>query len=251
MVRTISRRTLLGIGTSLAAHVVVAFVAPTGAEARTANAAPPTLVDLVELTPPPAPPPETAPAPEPPVPTNAAPKPVHAPTPSRAATKAAPAAPPAAAQAGRTLTSESDGVADFTLAQGDATSYVGGTTSSLGTATAPVRGPARGDAKTPAPAAAAPSGPDLSRAASPAGSDWSCSPLFPASASVDHATVLVAVTVAPDGAPRSVAVLRDPGEGFGAAARACALAQRFQPALDRDGHAVSGTTRPFTVRFTR
>jgi protein TonB len=59
------------------------------------------------------------------------------------------------------------------------------------------------------------------------------------------------VTVRPDGSAQSVKVLSDPGNGFGRAARTCALSQRFEAAFDRTGQAITGTTAPFTVRFTR
>jgi periplasmic protein TonB len=48
-----------------------------------------------------------------------------------------------------------------------------------------------------------------------------------------------------------VAMLRDPGHGFGAAAIQCAMGQRFNSALDRMGNPVAATTPPILVRFSR
>lgn len=171
-------------------------------------------------------------------------------------------APPAPAQAGQTLTAPdnapSDGVADFTMVQGAGTAYAGGTTAAEGTSQKAVRGPAstqgKPDAPQVAPAApklAAPAK-DLSRPALPASNDWNCSHLFPSDPEAgNHAVVVIVVTVRPDGTPRSIGVMQDPGHGFGAAARACALSQRYSPALDRDGQATTASTPPITVRFTR
>jgi protein TonB len=178
----------------------------------------------------------------------------------RSAAPRAQAAPPAAAQAGRTLTAPDTpgapaALADFTMVQGSGDTYAGGTTTALGTSAVAVRGPAS-DKPAAAPRAAAAaatvSGPDLSRGATPAASDWNCSRLFPNDPDAgDQAVVLIAVTVLETGAPRSAAVLRDPGHGFGAAAKACAMGQRFQPALDRNGSPIAATTPPIAVRFTR
>ncbi|HEU4539283.1 MAG TPA: energy transducer TonB, partial [Polyangiaceae bacterium] len=118
---------------------------------------------------------------------------------------------------------------------------------------AAVRGPAA-DAGPAAQAASRPAagGPgDQSRPPAPEGSDWDCSSLFPPDATANAAHVLLAVRVGPDGRARAVSVLSDPGQGFGAAARACALRQRYRPALDRAGGPVAAQTAPFRVRFTR
>jgi protein TonB len=103
-----------------------------------------------------------------------------------------------------------------------------------------------GPAKPPA------AGPDMSRPiALLGGAAWKCP--FPPEADgdqIDRSVVAVLVTVAPDGAASAVGVVTDPGHGFGRAARACALARRYQPALDRSGKPVSSTTL-INVRFTR
>jgi hypothetical protein len=56
-----------------------------------------------------------------------------------------------------------------------------------------------------------------------------------------------------DASGRAVAakVLQDPGSGFGRQAKMCAMRQRFQPALDRSGTPVAGSTKPFRVHFSR
>jgi protein TonB len=83
------------------------------------------------------------------------------------------------------------------------------------------------------------------------GSSWSCP--FPAEADaeqIDDAVVTVQVTVRADGGALSATVIGDPGHGFGRAARTCALAQRYEPALDRQGSPVAASA-PVNVRFHR
>jgi len=170
------------------------------------------------------------------------------------------AALPSAAQAGKTLTApDSPGtsdIADFSMVQGEGAQYVGGTTSSIGTSARAVRGHASAtEVKSPTASGGgqeAFSGPDRRRQATPNGSDWNCSSLFPTDPDAgDYATVLIAVTVLPSGKAKSVAVIRDPGHGFAAAARACAMMQNYSTALDREGNPIVATTPPITVRFTR
>jgi protein TonB len=169
---------------------------------------------------------------------------------------------PVAAQAGQTLTApetaDESAVADFTMVQGAGNAYAGGTTSAAGTATAAVRGPVAAPAGTgtgkggAAPAQALPVGPDRSRGATPLSTAWDCSHLFPSdSDAANFAVVTIIVTVRVDGTPKSVSILSDPGHGFGSAARSCALGQRYQAALDRNGEPTVATTPPITVRFQR
>ena len=133
---------------------------------------------------------------------------------------------------------------DFSIVQGAADKYVGGTTSAVGTSDVPVRGPTTPDATVTSRRAAV--------AASPAGSEWDCSALYPADPNApDSAAVMVQVRTDAAGRPRTVTILRDPGHGFGPAARACAMRQTYQPARDADDHEVPGETRPFLVRFHR
>jgi protein TonB len=101
-------------------------------------------------------------------------------------------------------------------------------------------------------ATAAVAGPDLSRAAAPDGTSWNCE--FPAEADIegiDNAVVMLTVVVSPEGRAKTVSVVRDPGNGFGQAARSCAFRRKFTVALDRAGNAITTSTAPFTVRFTR
>jgi hypothetical protein len=167
----------------------------------------------------------------------------------------------AATQAGRTLTApetpDSRQIADFSMVQGAGDMYAGGTTSSIGTSAAAVHGPVSLKAvpaqlASPATPNQLPSGPDRSRGATPTGTDWNCSSLFPSDPDAgDYATVVIAVTVQLTGKAKSVAVIRDPGHGFAAAARSCAMLQSFNVALDRLGQPIVATTPPIVVRFTR
>jgi outer membrane biosynthesis protein TonB len=94
-------------------------------------------------------------------------------------------------------------------------------------------------------------GPDLSRPASIGA--WSCSD-FPEeadTAQIDEAYVMIQVDVDANGKAATVKVLQDPGNGFGRQAKLCAMRQRFQPALDRSGNPVPGSTKAFRVHFSR
>lgn len=84
------------------------------------------------------------------------------------------------------------------------------------------------------------------------GTSWKCP--FPPEANteqIDSAAAVIVVTVRPDGTPRSVKIVSDPGHGFGRAARMCALGRRYKPGLDRDGNPTTASSPPITVRFTR
>jgi len=206
----------------------------------------------VDLSEPPPPPPEPIPEPEP---EQKAPPPV----PAAAPTTAAP--PPAAAEAGKVLTQEPDPnePVDLTadgFVSGTGDRFAGGVTAANGTATNAVRdlrAAPDGVGKAPPPGPVAPPGPDLSRPAAPLAGSWNdCE--FPAEADVegiDSAVVQLTVTVGPNGRAKSVTVLKDPGFGFGQSARTCAFRKQFNAALDRAGTAITMSTPPFTVRFTR
>jgi protein TonB len=210
-------------------------------------------VDLTEPPPPPPPAPEPEPeAPPPPTPIAAAPAP---PTDT-------PPPPPAAAEAGKVLTQDPDPnePVDLTgdgFVSGTGDRFAGGVTASNGTSKGAVRDmraqPDGVGKAPPGPVATVPSGPDLSRPASPLGGSWNdCE--FPAEADIegiDSAVVQLTVTVGPNGRAKSVTILRDPGNGFGQSARSCAFRKTFNTALDRSGTAVTMSTAPFTVRFTR
>ncbi len=220
------RNWLIGVCVSMFVHVMCARAA-----LRMDPPPPPPPRPMeVELAPPPSPPPPPEKTPEPE-------KPVRAKVTQRSAAKAARVltAAPAAADASPV---------DFTVVQGAADHYVGGTTSAVGTSDKPVHGPVTADAVVTSKRAAVP--------ASPAGSEWDCSALYPADPNAPNAAaVLVQVRTDAAGRPRSVTVQRDPGHGFGPAAKACAMRQTYQPARDTEGREVPGETRPFLVRFHR
>jgi periplasmic protein TonB len=215
-------------------------------------------VEVQQPEPEPEPLPEPEPEPEPEVPPELPPPvPVKVPV-----APVAVAPPPAAAEAGKVLTADPDPNAPVDLTgegfvTGTGEAFAGGVTSATGTSKKAVydtRATGAGPDPTPtvktAPAAAKV---NLSRKAAPAGGSWDdCG--FPAEADleqINQARVSIAVTVDADGTARSVTVLKDPGYGFGALARSCALRKRYRPALDTDGNATTSTTPPISIRFTR
>jgi len=105
----------------------------------------------------------------------------------------------------------------------------------------------------PAPAPPRAGGVDRSKLAAPANAgSWKCP--FPPEADaeqIDAATVTLTVTVEADGRASQAAVLADPGNGFGRAARQCALAAKYTPALDEDGKPKRSTTPPLRIAFRR
>jgi periplasmic protein TonB len=207
-------------------------------------------LDIQVVRTPPPPPAPAAPVPETPTPPPPPPEP-------KATTPHSTAPVPAAAQAGKILAQQSSPL-DLTgdgFITGNGDSYAGGVTSSAGTSKTAVTNPNARGAGSPgtpaAPQAAAPAR-DLSRSAAPTTRNWNCG--FPPEADrdeVNSATVTLVVTVGANGRARSVAVLSDPGHGFGRQARQCAFGMSYQPGLDRDGRAVAKTTPPFTVHFNR
>lgn len=221
-------RWIVGVTASMFIHIMCARAAlrmdapppppPPPMEVELAVKAPPKVVD------------EPAPPPEPPK--------LRTPTRQQSA-----------ARAGRVIAAEpsaavDDTPVDFSIVQGAANAYVGGTTSSTGTSDAPVRGPV-----TPK---AAVSSRGIAVAASPAGSEWDCSALYPSDPNAPNAAaVMVRVRVDARGKPLAVDVMRDPGQGFGSAASTCAMRQTYQPARNEDGQDVPGQTKPFLIRFHR
>lgn len=206
----------------------------------------------IDATPPP-------PPPEPPPPE---PEPEKAPPPPPVAANEPPPPPPAPAEAAKVLTTEPDPDAPVDLTDQGFVSgegqLVGGITANAGTAKAPVRnlnaqlgGVPGGTGTAPAPAPKAPEK-DLSRPAAPIQTDaWGDCP-FPAEAQLDgveSGRVQLAVTVSPDGRAKAVTILVDPGSGFGAQARQCAMRKTFTPALDKAGNPIVATTAPFYVKF--
>lgn len=199
----------------------------------------------VDLSPPPRPPPPP-PAQQPPAPTPAV---IRAPLPAHAPARAAAPSPPA--QAGKLTAVTADPV-DLTGASfvvGGAATFPGGVTTAQG------KGSQAGTAAAPAPeigAAGRPTGPSKARAVSLDQAAWSCP--WPAEADaeqVNERTVVLRARVQPDGRAQTVDVLADPGFGFGAAARACALATRFDPARNADGQPVAALSAPIRVHFSR
>ncbi len=208
----------------------------------------------IDSTPPPPPPPPTPPPPE------AEPEKASPPPPQAA--NEPPPPPPAPAEAGKVLTSDPDPDAPvdltgdgFVTGNGE---FRGGITSASGTGKTAVRdlkaqpgGAPAGTGSAPAPPPK-PVGPDLTRVASPIGTNWSdCQ--FPSEAQLDgieFGIVTLVVTVGSDGRAKSVTVIKDPGSGFGPHARQCAMRKTFTPALDRGGNPIVSTTAPFNVKFT-
>ena len=208
----------------------------------------------IDLSPPPPPPPLPEPVPEPKeIP---APQPPAAPPPP-----GTPPPAPAAAEAGKVLTADPDPnePVDLTgdgFVSGTGDRFAGGITANNGTSKAPVRDlrakPEGVGRAAPGPVSSA-AGANLSRPAMPMGGGWNdCG--FPAEADIegiDNAVVSLTVTVGPDGRAKSVIILKDPGNGFGQATRACAFRKQFAPALDLAGNAITMSTAPFTVRYVR
>jgi protein TonB len=212
-------------------------------------------IDVSEPIPPP-PPPEPEAPPDP--------KEVPATPPPAAAPPPPPGTPPpapAAAEAGKVLTTDPDPnePVDLTgdgFVSGTGDRFAGGVTASNGTskgAVRDIRAKPEGVGKPPPGPVSSAAGSNLSRAASPMGGGWNdCG--FPAEADIegiDNAVVSLTVTVGPDGRAKSVTILRDPGNGFGQATRACAFRKQFAPALDLAGNAITMSTAPFTVRYVR
>jgi protein TonB len=196
----------------------------------------------VEVTPPtPAPPPASAPAPE--VPHISVSRSVRAPH-AREARATAPA------QAGQ-IVAASPEPADFTgtaFIVGSGTSYAGGATTSSGTGRKAALGPVAPQAPGSAPSSVR----SRARAVTLDQSAWNCP--WPAEADaeqVNEQTVVLQASVGADGRANRVDVLSDPGFGFGAAARLCALHTRFEPAREAAGQPIPAQSPPIRVHFYR
>ncbi len=195
----------------------------------------------VDVTPPPPPPP---PAEAPPVSHVAEPAiRAHVHT----AARRAPAPP---AQAGQ-LAAASTSPLDFTgsaFVVGSGPSYAGGSTTSSGTNRQAVTG-------TVAPSATGQAPPrSRARPVSLAQADWSCA--WPAEADalqINHQTVVIRAAVRASGNIDHIDVLSDPGYGFGAEARQCALQNQaqFGAARNNAGDPVAGVSVPIRVHFDR
>jgi protein TonB len=195
----------------------------------------------IELAPPP---PEPPPEEKPPEPEEKPPKEEEPPPPANAP-------PPAPAQAGKVLTADPDpdepvDLTGNTFVQGTGDTFAGGVTSSTGTSKTAVREASPvGSADAPPSKAVAPgpAAPDRSREATPLSGSWNdCG--FPAEADIEqinNARVVLSVTVSADGQAKSATVIQDPGYGFGALAKRCALRKSYRPALDRTGNSTTAT----------
>lgn len=163
------------------------------------------------------------------------------------ARREAPPAPPAPAAV------ESPLAGDFVLPQAPASGQGGGTSEA---ALPPGLAGLSAEPALAAPPSVTPIAvltPDRSRPASLMhGESWSWSCPWPNEAdAIDDAVAVVQITVGPAGRAARVDVVKDPGYGFGREARKCALRETYAPALDRDGRAVLGITKPIRVRFAR
>jgi protein TonB len=191
----------------------------------------------------------TPPSPPPPAPVPTPATEVAAPRVARAAhtERARPTAP---AQAGKVAAVAAEPV-DFTgsaFVVGTGSTYAGRTTTSTGTARTPARGPVAPNSMGDGTAGAR----SRARAVSLDQAAWNCP--WPAEADaeqVNDQTVVLRVSVRPDGRAERVDVLSDPGFGFGAAARLCALRTAFQAAHDSAGQPISATSPPIRVHFFR
>lgn len=211
----------------------------------------------VDLDEPPPPPPEPEPPPPEPEPEPAPAKVANVPPPPAEAAPPPPEPPPPA-EAANVLT-DPDAPVDLTgegIVVGNSDRFAGGVTSSTGTSKVAVRDTratpgATGSPTTVAPKVAGPPPVDRSRRARPLKTQWDCP--FPKDADadgIDTAKVPVSVTVGPDGRPISATVVRDPGSGFGRNAQRCALAERYEPALDASGKPIT-QTQVFSITFIR
>ena len=205
-------------------------------------------------------PPEPEPAERPPEPASDPVPPARRSSPSRSPAKPRKARSPTAspappAQAGQVVAAEGPGDAlpVFDMVSGDGPTYAGGVTSSTGTGTSP-----GGSGSSPAPSSSGSEARPRSRSvdrSSPVrlpARRWMCDwPREADDLGIDEQTVVLRVVVRASGEVASVDVTVDPGHGFGAAAKRCALSTRFEPARDREGRAHAATSAPIRVRFSR
>lgn len=197
-------------------------------------------IAVIAAAPPPAPP---APAPEPP------PKRVQARRPLREAR-------PAAAQASKVVArtpdpSEPLDFTGFTMVTGESRSFAGGITASNGKSQTAVTDPNASGRGVVGSHGHSELG-SLAKPPAPARRDWACSwPEDAQESDLKDARVSVRVSVDRDGAPAAVQILAAPAPSFADAARRCALAEVYRPALDVAGRRIGGTTPLFVVHFVR
>ncbi|MEP7126730.1 MAG: hypothetical protein ABJE95_37720, partial [Byssovorax sp.] len=170
------------------------------------------------------------------------------------------AAADAVAQAGKALTRDDEPVGGDSIASGDSSDPMYGLVAGSGTGNVPTRnarakigGKVGGHGTSTRADAVLDPDPDLTRGAhAPSVITDDCPfPVESDLAGIDHAVVLLVVTVTPEGRAGAVTVLSDPGHGFGRAAIACARMQVYTYARDRHGTHLRADTAPFNMRFTR
>jgi periplasmic protein TonB len=245
-----------GVG-AIALHALLAFLAlgAVSAPARVVE----TLeggIDWIDVEPPPAEPPPRveppAPVKTPKVSSDRAPPP----TPTAPSASAAPSeeAKPSAAEAGQVLAAEE--LVDFgeSFVVGRGTRYAGGTTDAAGTSTIAVRqvgargtGSGQGNGGSGAKPTRNLTRPPTLKG----GASWDCP--FPHEADdegIHQAVATIEVRVVATGKVSAVSVLVDPGNGFGRAAKRCALNKDWSPGTNAEGLPVESTTT-VRVRFER
>ena len=163
----------------------------------------------------------------------------------------APSKPSSNAQAGKLLTAEPSAVRPVDLTEtlfvtGSGEKFAGGVTSVQGTSTTAVTEPKVEERQEE------PTRPSQARSVSLSGGEWRCAwPQTAINQEIYEQDVILKVIVNAEGSVKKVKIIKDPGHGFGSAATACALRTRFTPALNRDGEAITATSPPIKVRFTR
>lgn len=137
---------------------------------------------------------------------------------------------------------------ELSFVSGTSGGFAGGTTSSGGTSTRAVRGPAAADGVPDGtgPGEGQGHGIRLER------DQWDCPWPKSALALRQRAEeVVLQVVVRPNGTVVSAELLADPGNGFGETAIRCAKEMRFEPAHDATGRPILAKSPPIRVQFTR
>lgn len=167
--------------------------------------------------------------------------------------RSAPAKASSMAQAGKVIAVEKspDHPIDLTnvpFVTGKGARFAGGITSIQGTSKVSVPTAPQAEASP----TKSPRRPSKARSVSLSQGEWRCD--WPKSAidqNIYEQYVVLKVLVSSNGEVKSAHIVKDPGEGFGPAAVACALRTRFSPALNREGEAITASSPPIQVRFTR
>jgi periplasmic protein TonB len=204
------------------------------------NANAPTAIETIKL-------PE--PEPEPPAAPPAAPPPQAAAPQPKAARAAAPQPSASAAQTAQVIAADApvDLTAD-TFVTGTASAYAGGASTTRGESTTKVDAVAAVAAQTTDPSQSQ----TVAQPVSLTSEQWQCPwPVDALAQDLYEQFVIVRAWVREDGSVERASVVSDPGYGFGAAAMACALRTRFNPARNARGAAVRSLSPPIRVRFTR